>query len=42
MTALKPERFVKLRNVPQNILDYELQIRTEEKRELTVRLIGAK
>jgi hypothetical protein len=42
MTVIKPERFVKLRNVPQNVLNYELRIRTEEKKELTVRLTGAK
>ena len=42
MTALKPERFVKLRNVPQNVLDAEFTIRTEQKRELTVRLASVK
>jgi hypothetical protein len=42
MTVIKPERFVKLRNMPQNVLDYEMRIRTEEKKELTVRLTGTK
>jgi hypothetical protein len=42
MTVLKPERFIKLRNVPQNILDFELRMRTEEKKELAVRLAGVK
>lgn len=42
LTVLKPERFVKLRSVPQNVLDFDLRIRTEAKKELTVRLTGAK
>jgi len=42
LTALKPERFVKLRSVPQNVLDAEITIRTEQKKELTVRLASVK
>ena len=42
LTALKPERFVKLRTVPQNVLDAEITIRTEQKKELTVRLASVK
>jgi hypothetical protein len=42
MTVLKPERFVKLRTIPQNVLDAEFKIRTEEKKEFTVRLASVK
>ena len=42
MTVLKPERFVRLRTIPQNVLNAEFKIRTEGKKELTVRLASVK
>jgi hypothetical protein len=42
LTVLRSEKFAHLKTLPPNILDHDLTVRLEGKKELTIRLASAK
>ena len=42
LTVLRSEKFPRLKTLPPNILDHDLTVRLEGKKELTIRLTSAK